>query len=343
MIRSISTCIFAIGLAGCAVTLFGYQDKTEFHSRIAFIQPTPGGSGHDIYTMNPDGSDVRQVTNLGPNDSANYENWSPDGRQLVFNDTPAAGPPRLWVINADGSNLHLLLNDGAAYQNWSPSFSPSGAEVVFTRCNTDFQCAIYRVGTDGSGLTPITEFLPGENDWEPVYSRDGSTIAFDSFDRDGLLSAIWLMNADGSDIRSITPSDICAVNPHWSSDGEELVFRSHFCNPQNNDVWVIHRDGRDLRRLTGDASSDLDIPVAYYVEGPSWSPDGSAVVFFQYMVSTSTQGIYIVNSDGSGRTQLMARSVAARTAGHASQNKRHHGPRQIEQNGFWPRWSPYLP
>jgi hypothetical protein len=74
------------------------------NGRIAFVQ------WPDIFTMNPDGSDVRQLTNLGPDRFAFWESWSPDGKQIVFNESSSADFRfELWLMNADGSNQHVLL------------------------------------------------------------------------------------------------------------------------------------------------------------------------------------------------------------------------------------------
>src|SRR4051812_40255830 len=69
------------------------------NGRIAFI------AGPDVYTMNPDGSDVKQLTNWGPDHPAFWESWSPDGKQIVFSEYPAPDYiGQLWLMNADGSN-----------------------------------------------------------------------------------------------------------------------------------------------------------------------------------------------------------------------------------------------
>ncbi|MBZ5657760.1 MAG: hypothetical protein LAO56_21050 [Acidobacteriia bacterium] len=72
------------GLAVAAVlllsTLPAHATFPGKNGRIAFIQ------GMDVYTMNSDGSDVKQLTNLGPDNGAAWESWSPDGKQIVFND-----------------------------------------------------------------------------------------------------------------------------------------------------------------------------------------------------------------------------------------------------------------
>jgi hypothetical protein len=51
------------------------------NGRIAFIL------GPDVYTMNPDGSDVKQLTNLGPDGGAFWESWSPDGKHWLIQQT----------------------------------------------------------------------------------------------------------------------------------------------------------------------------------------------------------------------------------------------------------------
>src|SRR5215467_828115 len=158
------------------------------NGRIAFVL------GPDIYTMNPDGSEVRQLTNLGPDNSASWESWSPDGKLIVFTEFP---PPnfdgQLWIMNADGTNQHLLLAEPGITE-YRASFSPEGKTVVFSRSrklNPDDGSPVielYRIGVDGTGLTAITKHpIIGLHDMGPKYSPDGTTILIQGDQREGII------------------------------------------------------------------------------------------------------------------------------------------------------------
>lgn len=338
-------CMFATisaALAVCGSALA--RDGREFDSRIAFVQ------GPDIFTMNPDGSDVRQLTNLGPNDSAFWENWSPNGRQIVFSRSSPDHAAQLWLMNGDGREQHLLFSE-PDHDEVAPSFSADGNWVIFTRCpfpDFDGFCAIYKVRSDGTSLSPVLDFEPALGDWEPVSSSDGMKIVFESFNRAGIMTALWLMNADGSDLQRLTPPELGAINPHWSPDGEKIVFSTHGNNPQNEDLWVIDRDGTGLHRLTGDAASDRDIPIQHFNQAASWSPSGRFITFSQYLPSTNTQAIWVMSADGSERHELRRLPAQPNVTRHmrgaiaTRDPRRHRILRDIETGGIWARWSPEL-
>ena len=85
-------------------------------------EPTEGVEQH-IYTIHPDGTGLKNLTDgIGPGWS-NGPSWSPDGSQIVFSHFPSTkGVSDLFVMNRDGSNLHLLartaLNENGP--NWGP-------------------------------------------------------------------------------------------------------------------------------------------------------------------------------------------------------------------------------
>jgi dipeptidyl aminopeptidase/acylaminoacyl peptidase len=121
-----------------------------------------------------------------------------------------------------------------------------------------------------------------------------SRIVFPA-DREGQGSSdeIYLMNADGTGERRVTPtSDSCgnSLAPRWSPTGHQIAFHC-FTPPHNAGIFVINPDGTGLRRVT---PSGLEAAFA------SWSPDGKRIAFGNPVSSQ----VYVVNVDGSGLKQL---------------------------------------
>jgi TolB protein len=330
----LSYCILAAVIA--LITVPAHATFPGKNGRIAFVQ------GPDIYTMNQDGSNVRQLTAL-TDGGAFWVNWSPDGKQIVF--SRFAAPDffgQLWLMNADGGNQHLLLTD-PGFDDEAASFSPDGSHLIFSRCaplDGEFPCAIYRVGLDGSGISQVTPVRIELTDLEPVYSPDGSTIAFDSFGRDGILGAVHLMNSDGTNIRQLTLAQLGGYGSDWSPDGEQLVFTTKCCNPELANIAVIRRDGKQVRQVTDDKG-------VFGAGRSSWSPQGDAIVFRTTNVTTGEGGIYVSNADGSNAKLILKvrpstvpnNALKILKKSHFLKNK-HELPAstQIEDGGALPRW-----
>lgn len=318
------------------------------NGRIAFVL------GPDIYTMNPDGSDVHQLTKLGPESSAFWESWSPDGKLIAFS---KFSPPdiylngQLWVMNSDGSNQHLLLAE-PGFTEMRPSFSPDGKTIIFSRgydINPDagrpFIVQLYRINLDGSGLTQITSHTAlGVHDYGPKYSPDGDSIVFQGDDRGGIIGAAWVVSAEGGAARQVTPSAISGRRPDWSPDGKRIAFQTHCCNPQNPTIAVINADGTGLREITRNGD---DFDAGPHDLDPSWSPEGDAIVFERQ--TPDSDGIFVVRLDSSkGAAQKLLIPVPKVRADQLSQNNsdvthhRKNGRRihEIEVGGALPRWGP---
>jgi Tol biopolymer transport system component len=325
---------FCVSVMIAFVVIPAYATFPGRNGRIGFIQ------GPDIFTMNPDGSHVRQLTTFTDDNSAFWENWSADGKQLVFSRFPAPDFfGQLWVMNADGSNQHPLLND-PGFDDEAPSFSPDGSHVIFSRCGPldgEFPCAIYRVSVDGTCLESVTRVHIERSDFEPVYSPDGSTIAFDSFGRRGILGAIYLMDPDGSRVRELTPPVVGAFRSDWSPDGQTLAFSNHCCNPPLSSILTIRADRTKLRHLTHNGGTLVD-------DAASWSPEGDEIVFRRANPLDGSGGIFIVNVRSG--LERMVHQIPATKFRMRSPRARRRGLRsgtaatlkQIEEDGFYPRW-----
>jgi Tol biopolymer transport system component len=282
--------VSTLALAGPARATAGGRD-----GRIAFIQ------AGDVYTMRADGSGSRRLTALAP-DSGGHASWSSDGRTLAFDVSLPDGSAQLWTMQADGSRQRVLL-DEPGIADLDPSFAPDDRHITFSRCSAT--CVIYRIRSDGTRPTGLTAFDPGLADFQSVYSPDGRTIAFGRFATNGSTGGIALMDADGANVRPLTPPELGADDPAWSPNGARLVFGTHCCDPQNSLLWTIRADGRRPRQLT-DGTDVHDFQ-------PAWAPRGDAIAFERHTPSAETSGIYVVRPDGTG-------------------------VRMIERGGTEPRW-----
>jgi Tol biopolymer transport system component len=267
-IRLICVPLLLVVVAVAVFAFSGQANATSNPGRIAFVL------GPDIYSMKPDGSDVKQLTNLGSqNIVAFWESWSFDGSEIVFVESSSSFAPQLWLMNSDGTKQHQVFNDGN-YQDYAPSFAPDGTHLIFTRCQAapPNSCAIYRVNVDGTGLQAITRFSPVINEWEANYSPDGKTISFEAFELGGILAAVYYMNPDGTDQQRITRPAPCAVDANWSPDFKKIAVWTHECNPQPNQIWTMNADGSDITPLI-----NTRLPIVNF--NPTWSPNGSRIAF----------------------------------------------------------------
>jgi Tol biopolymer transport system component len=258
-----------------------------------------------IFSMNPDGTDLRQLTAALGRDSG--PQWSPDGSRIVFESDRGSlslDPKRgyestqgdhdsVWVMNADGSDLKPLVppaDDCRDNEPCDPVWSPDGAHVVFAshRGSKDSPW-LYRVNADGSGLVALApvENKFGSGDVRPAFSPDGRRIAFihtedkknSAYNFDEHTYDVWVMNADGSQRRALELNkDFPKGRLAWSADGR----RVQLCNSWG--ALEGDADGGGWNLVTSRKCAEGD---------RSPSPDGS-----RYTYSTG-RVICVKNADGS--------------------------------------------
>lgn len=204
-------------------------------------------SGGGTWVMDADGSDLVRI---GPGEGSR-RTWSPDGRRIAFSGQPEGRSRNgIWVMNADGSNLHRISTprlDRMSFGGWGP----------------------FDVDWSSRGRLVFTAVEPGR-------TRPG---------RCGM-TPIYAMNADGSNLREITPRECLLGEPHdpnpdWSPDGRRIAYVNA------HDLWVMNADGRSPVRLTDNGNLEV---------GPDWSPDGRRIVFERFGKTGSE--IVVMNADG---------------------------------------------
>ena len=263
---------------------------------IAYTDLDPVSGNFDIFLVQHDGSNLRNLTGNSPS-SDRAPAWSPDGTRVAFI-TTAAGNWDVFVVNVDGSGLVNLTNTPTRSEG-EPTWSPDGTKIAFDSFHvvsfgdTD----VFTVNADGTGLTNVTN-RPSNGDFGPEWSLDSSRIAFNTYQGG---DQIFLMNADGSDQHHLVDTNIPPANKlAWSPDGSRIAFRK--AAPSGlGDIHVVDVDGTNLVNLTAALGANSSFPA--------WSPDGGRIAFEASFVDPADgfsrpADIYVVNADGTGMAQV---------------------------------------
>jgi Tol biopolymer transport system component len=184
----------------------------------------------DVWTMNANGTDKFQVTNLGGRSF--FPDFSPDGTKIVFNSRPAGATDfDLFVVNPDGTGLVQLTTGPANEVN--PAWSPDGNRIVFTSDSTGVG-QVWVMDASGANQTQLT-FDDTWKDQVPDWSPDGTRISYAAGDPGDIL----VMNADGSNQHTVVGGPTDDFGTAWSPDGEQIAFLRF----DDRTVYVVNADG----------------------------------------------------------------------------------------------------
>ena len=224
---------------------------------VLFVSTRADARG-ELYTVERDGANLQRVTF---NDvSERQPVWSPDRSRIVFAGTRGSTFD-IFTVAADGSDLENLTADGELenFPRWT-----SDGRVVFVRGSFLCPCRPWIVNADGTGLTELP--LPGDVVMvEP--SPRGQRLAYVVRRTDGT-HALRASHLNGQGDKTIVEGNVSELR--WSPNGNDIAFVWNTSGAVR-DIWIVHSDGTGLRQLT-------DTPER--IEGgPTWSSDGSEVLF----------------------------------------------------------------
>jgi len=206
---------------------------------------------------------ARLTTTSGVSDSE--PSWSPDGNSLAFNRFRSDQESRaeIWIMNADGSDQHWIGLEGFAAK-----WSPDGNRFIYSSDRSG-NYEIYTSNVDGTDEQQLTRSSADET--FPNWSSDGSQIAYSASTEEwntvenASTYEIFVMDADGSNVRQLTDNASYDCNPRWSPDGTRIIFSSDRGEIGHWEIYVMNADGSDVRRVTTTPSNATAI-------NPVWRP-----------------------------------------------------------------------
>ena len=183
------TDIYVMDADGSDIVRLTHDPADEFQpvwspdgSRIAFVRSLSDQSSHPaIFTMNPDGTDVRQVSEA--TEGSDFSpSWASDGSRLIF-----AGIHKenwgIWMVNEDGSDERMILGGVGAWFVIDAEWSPDGSLIAFVGNPTtgDYSPddALYVMRPDGTGVTPIAQVpggIAGDLAWQPIPASSETVV-----------------------------------------------------------------------------------------------------------------------------------------------------------------------
>ena len=220
-----------------------------------------------IWSVRPDGSDLKELTKGGADDNDVDPVFSPDAKSVLFSST-RGGKTGVWRMAADGSKM-LRVGDGDQAE-----WSPDGRRIAFRRSEAIFVRDL-DTGQE-KGITPAGFPHCSGPSWSP----DGKTVAFAC--RWDAGNALFVVPADGGEPTKVY-GEQGACEPHWSPDGKRLVYETE------THVATVQPDGKGNRLVTTFGG------VQRY---PRWSPDGKSIVFCQGASERGPWEIYTIPADG---------------------------------------------
>jgi len=177
----------------------------------------------DIFTANPDGSNLKQLTN-----SPGYDAETTINRQgkLVFT-SKRDGDLDIYTMDANGQHVKRLTNE-LGYDG-GPFWSYDGKQIVYRAYH------------------PQTE----------KEKSDYVALLKQNLIRPTVLD-IWVMNADGSNKRQVTHLNKASFAPYFFPDGKRIIFASNVADPKGRDfdLYMIKVDGSGLERITFNPTFD---------------------------------------------------------------------------------------
>ncbi len=268
------------------------------NGKIAFVADAPGSSDAHVWTIDPDGGNLTDLTPLLRSFPWSVA-WSPDGTEIAYTRPRASQPngefPLAWSVNlmdADGGNQRQIATFDGLFP--TVTWSPDGERIAFPGLDAD-SVEIFSVRADGTDLVQHTSFR-FTLIFAPSWSPDGTRFAFNADFTPATDDRIplWTIAVDGTDRRRLSTRS--AFGAEWSPDGTRVL--------------SAFPDG--LRSVAADGSGSAFLRDLELEWLPGWSPDGTRVVLASEPLDGGFEpytSLVTMNADGTCPGTVLAAAI----------------------------------
>lgn len=215
----------------------GTEPSALTSESIFFITPSPSADGSSIYfsstrngrlglySMKLSNKSMRRIDTAGNTADATPV-MNPKSEQLLYSAIvpESSSPAYVWSKTGNGTPTNLV-------EGYNPQWSPDGTKILFVKGSVeDNEARIWVCDAEGGNAKQLTKGEGDFNDIDASWSADGKKIVFSSSRsevNDIHNYDIYIMNADGSDIKQLTTNSSRDDSPVLAADGKTVFFRSN--------------------------------------------------------------------------------------------------------------------
>lgn len=220
--------------------------------------------GHfELYVVNIadlENRDWSQPIRITNNDFLeDFASWSPDGNRILFCAT-IDDQNGIFEIDLSGDDLTLIYSTD--YDVFQPQWSPTGDDLLYV-ANINGRNQIFKFNPANGTSVQLTI----DGGYVPRWSPDGNKIVYanEKYGHEDL----FVMDADGHNVRRITTQGNHDFLPAWSPDGEWIVYQ--YSSAAGDDIHKMSLQGLGDVELSSSTSSDDTFP--------DWRPQSTSGTF----------------------------------------------------------------